>query len=189
MDNKTGYTPEKEFQDLTVKAVISKITDVAKNITELDINETSKNYEAFDPAEKANVFGKPELTIKEYFESEIKNLKAGIDIITDPNSKEEVFARYSALKMQIDRVFNPEDFTSYCIDIVGGIIKHIDKISNHSSYAEEVMILLSRTEEMVSNFNSYIKVRKIKLEDSIQKDVLDINKKLKHYNVLEIDIE
>jgi hypothetical protein len=181
-----GNTSEREFQHLTVEAVKSRINKITAEIEELDKTESENNYEMFDPTERAGLFGRTDITTQEYFDNEIRNLKAGVDIITDITTKKGMSIEVSALSMKINKVFRPEDFIIEYIDIIGHLLENISHISHVPNQSEYVSILLTQTEKMVSVLNLSIKTRNIKIDEEVQEEIMGINKLLMHHQIPEI---
>jgi len=177
---------EKETQMLLVEAVANRVAKFTHEIEELDRIESENGYETFDPTKTAEMFGRGDITLQEYFYGEISNLRIGMNTISDKGIGKWLFSEISALLIKIDKVFKPENFIVEYVGIMGAILEVIDHITHKPDESKHIPTALSQVEKMVSIFNTFVKTRNIKIDEEAQEEIIGINKLLMHHQIPEI---
>jgi hypothetical protein len=181
-----AYNQEREFQHLAVEAVRKRVAEFTFQIEELDRQQSENGYANFNPEENAEMFGRSDITLQQYFYNEISNLRAGMSIISDKGVGERLFSEISALLIRIDKVFKPEDFIVEYIGIISAILTNVDNIAHTPGQSKHIPIALTQVGKMVSIFNSFIETRSLEIDDDTREEIIDINKLLIHHKIPEI---
>ncbi len=185
-DESDTYNTEKEFQRKIVEAVANRVEQFTQQIEELDRHKSENNYVSFDPEEAAEMFGRSDITIREYFYGEISNLRAGLKVITDKGVQGEIFSRISALLIKIDKVFKPEEFVFEYLSIVDALMTKVDHTTHVPGQKKYITVSLSQVEKMVSILNSTIRTRQLVIDEDNQKQIDSVNELLKAHNIPKI---
>ena len=185
-DESDTYNTEKEFQRKIVEAVANRVEQFTQQIEELDRHKSENNYVSFDPEEAAEMFGRSDITIREYFYGEISNLRAGLKVITDKGVQGEIFSRISALLIKIDKVFKPEEFVFEYLSIVDALMTTVDHTTHVPGQKKYITVSLSQVEKMVSILNSTIRTRQLVIDEDNQKQIDSVNELLKAHNIPKI---
>ena len=185
-DESDTYNTEKEFQRKIVEAVANRVEQFTQQIEELDRHKSENNYVSLDPEEAAEMFGRSDITIREYFYGEISNLRAGLKVITDKGVQGEIFSRISALLIKIDKVFKPEEFVFEYLSIVDALMTTVDHTTHVPGQKKYITVSLSQVEKMVSILNSTIRTRQLVIDEDNQKQIDSVNELLKAHNIPKI---
>ena len=167
--------------DETQKAVLKELPNVFSRISSnLDIVEKSfLEGDYFNPNESAKMFGKDEMSIDEYFLSEMRNLDQGLSFVKNHPEYQNINENFLILEARLDRIFRPEKFIKNTLGYIMRLVNYIDKNRKNLDEENDVYFTMSSLNGSVLGLNSYFnKVRGIELDSYTLKYISDINKEL-----------
>ncbi|MEI6042596.1 MAG: hypothetical protein WCQ00_03470 [bacterium] len=183
---------EKKVGEEMYKALTKKIDTLTENIDLLielmDIDEKNEGENMFDPNETAEMFDRPDITLRQYFEAEGKNLDAGIELFKGNPKEEEILEKYDDLMVSICRVFKPEKFISYSIVLINNLLNRLNKLSDSSKDEERAELYLENLTDIILDFNSYMEKNGMEIQVDARKKINDLNKSLKFFSLPLIQI-
>ena len=111
-------------EEETRRMVLEELVKIFPKLsTEADLlEEMFLEDDHFNPNASAEAFGKPDITIKEYFEAEMKNLQFGMTFFKGDGQEQNIAKRYEILSSQLDKVFKPEKFIARSLSNIMGLI-------------------------------------------------------------------
>ena len=133
----------------------------------------------FSPDASAEAFGKPDMTIKEYFEAEMKNLQFGMTFFKGDGKEQNIAKRYEILSSQLDKVLKPEKFIAQSLSTIMGLISIAKRGLNSRDIEDLMNFRMSDLENEVLRFNKYLKqIKGFKIEEYALKKISEINDEL-----------
>lgn len=179
---------EKEIEKFAVKKLLSKINELNIDVDLLCDSEKESEWELFSKDERAGIFNKPSMTIKEYFDHELKNLGAGLSLITESEEKSKIIESCNILSVKISRAIDPENFTLYSLSLIEDVLTHTDKLIQKHLRVQEIHIYIQQLGHMVKVFNSYIKERHVEITKEMKAEIDIINQGLKYHRLPSIEV-
>ncbi|MEI6058927.1 MAG: hypothetical protein WCP89_04115 [archaeon] len=149
-----------------VSAEIKKLEDIA-------IGDTS-----FNPNTNAEVFGHPEVTLRGYFDTKMKNIESALTYFKGDAQERILKDRYSVLVNQYNKVFNPEKFIVHTLGYIMGSITQLERVMR-SRDEETASIYQSELEEAVLGFNDYLKKAHFDFKNDLIEQIRGINVELR----------
>ncbi len=179
MTTKERILNDEETRKMVLAEMTRIIPKLSENITLLE--NMFMQDEGFDPRkEKADIFGKPEMTMEEYFESEMKNLAFGVKFFEGDKLKDTINQRCAILNIQLDKIFRPESFIVHFLSSIDNLI-FLTRQSLESRDIEDMIgFNLSSLKNEVLKLNKYLKrVKRVNLGQKTAQNISDLNEKLK----------
>lgn len=149
-----------------VSAEIKKLEDIASKDT------------SFNPNTNAEMFGHPEMTLRRYFNTKMKNIESALTHFAPETQEKTLQNRYSVLVHQYNKVFNPEKFVMHTLGYIMGSITQLERVMrSYDVEAEE--IYQSELEETVLEFNAYLKKARVDINNDLIEQIRGINVELR----------
>jgi len=164
-------------QKSILEALNAKMMEISSRIDTLDFADQDGNPIGQESA--AEIFDRPDVTIREYFALEFRNLNAGVESVTDEDEAEEMSDKYESLILQMEQVLNPVKFVDDVLKIISENIKLAETVERHIDMTEPFNNTLSNLELDVPELNIYLARKKLKVSDETAKIIAEINTRLK----------
>jgi hypothetical protein len=177
MNPKERTYSEEETRQMVLKELVNIFPKLS---TEADLlEEMFLEDDHFNPNANAEAFGKPDMTIKEYFEAEMKNLQFGMTFFKGDKLEQTITKRYEKLSSQLDKVLKPERFINQSLGNIMSLISITKRGLRSRDIEDLINFRMSDLENEVIKFNKYLKkIKGFEMEEYALKKIFEINDEL-----------
>jgi hypothetical protein len=182
---------EIEYEDTKAveKSIMQKIGKVSNEIGILnDLLEDESEIQKFDPEGPALMFDKPEMTIREYFKSEMVNLNHGLSFLNKSVLRVEAVERCSILSILIDKALDPEKFFKYSFNFILTSVFGLEKMRERRDMKNQLDSFLSSIGKTITDFNVYKTKRKIEISNEEIESMKSVNVRLQNLSLPLIEV-
>ena len=144
---------------VAVKSIGELIKSINADINAVESLIQGGSLNVSDHDETAEAFGKPESTLREYFNARLRNLSKGITFVKNQRFIDSITVYKNALISRINKIFNPEIYVSDFIGMLNQKLIEMSRMRQANSPDEETEIHIEDLKSEIRSFNSYIKGR------------------------------
>ncbi len=174
--NERTYTDEETHRILLegMRKILPRLLEDATLLENMFFEDVN-----FDPNDSAEIFDKPEMTLREYFESELKNLHYGMTFFKGDKLESTIYERYAIIAKQLDKVFRPEKFIIKSIDQIIVLLNVVKRSLSSRDIKDKVSLNLPTLVNQIHIFNKFLKrVKGLNINPIELKLISDINDEL-----------
>ena len=187
----TNFSEERFSEEYAKQAVIEQLGKMFPEATsEIEkLEEIIKNDKDFNPNDvSAEIFGHPEMSLKSYVASKIKNVRKALTYFSGDMREKTLRDRYDMLVIKYNKVFNPETFITRTIEFITGKIVQVQK-SMRSTDDVATAFYQSDLVNAISELNTYFERNASKnIDVPTLTKIKEINEELKNIPMPLIEI-
>lgn len=175
-------------QKYAIEKVGEALESLAKQISLLDEEIENGKRESVSPDDIIeSITGSTEKTIGEYFEEKIRNINHGFRLFDNANTRQNMSEILNATELHVQKVLYPNKFAEHTLNSIIIMTRSIEKLISKSIDSDVDQHIVDLKQSII-NLNEFKRKRKLIYPPLMQTTIIEINKTLKYFGKVLLNV-